>query len=86
MPRGNQYEQPKIECWAQITFLQQDPLKKRILVTEHKAFIGSSSMALLQGCERFLILLDRCLELLYIFGSTFAKSSLSLAVSLLPLF
>lgn len=65
------------------TFLKQDALEERVLVPKHKTFVGSSSLALLESGQRFFILLDRCLELLDVLGSSFAKGCLGLTVALL---
>lgn len=65
------------------TFLKQDALEEGVLIPKHKTFVGSSSMTLLEGGQRFFILLDSGLELLDVLGSSFPKGCLCLAVALL---
>ena len=43
------------------TFLEQDPLKKRILVAEHKAFVGGIAVAVLEVLQRLFMMLDGAL-------------------------
>lgn len=71
---------------VRLTPFVQDPLIERNLVPQHHAFIGRTTMALLHILQRILMMLDRCLELLDILGSTLAKSRLCLAIPLLALF
>jgi hypothetical protein len=67
------------------TFLEEDSLKQRILVTKHETFVCCISVALLQCLQRLFVSLDRCFELLDVLCSSLSKSGLSLAVSLLSL-
>ena len=67
------------------TFLQQDPLEERVLVTEHQAFVGRAAVTLLQVLQRVFMMLDRTLELLDILGTTLAESGLRLAIALFAL-
>ena len=74
------------KMWGWPTLLQQDPLKQRVLVPQHQAFVCGSTMTLLEVREGFLILLDGCFELLDIFGPAFTERSLGLPVPLFSLF
>lgn len=65
------------------TFLEQDPLKQRVLISQHEALIRRRAMALLQICQVLLMLLDSCLELLDVLCTSFSESSLCLSVALL---
>jgi hypothetical protein len=69
----------------QRTLLQQDSLKKRILVTEHETFVSGTTVTLLQGLQRVFMVLDGGLELLDVLGAPLSERSLSLPVSLLAL-
>lgn len=64
---------------------QQDSLEQGVLIAEHQTFIGRMSMALLQALQRVFMLLDGGFQLLDVLGPPLAKSSLGLAVALLPL-
>ena len=66
------------------TFLFQDTLKQRILVSQHQTLICSISVALLQRLKRVLVVLDSLLQLFDVLCSSFAESCLSLSVALLP--
>jgi hypothetical protein len=70
---------------GRLTFFEENALKKRILVTQHQAFICSSAMILLQGLQRFFIALDGGLELANVLCATLAKGGLGLSVALLTL-
>lgn len=68
-----------------LTFLQENSLEQRILVPEHQALISGGTMTLLEGPQSVFVLLDRCLELLDVLGSTFPERRLGLSVALLAL-
>lgn len=68
-----------------LTFLQENSLEQRILVPEHQALISGRTMTLLEGPQSVFVLLDRCLELLDVLGSTFSERRLGLSVALLAL-
>jgi len=68
------------------TLLQQDSLKKRILVAEHETLIRGAAVALLQRLQCLFMVLDGGLELLDVFGATLSERSLCLPVPLLALF
>lgn len=67
------------------TFLQENSLEQRILVPEHQALISGRTMTLLEGPQSVFVLLDRCLELLDVLGSTFSERRLGLSVALFAL-
>lgn len=69
----------------QRTLLQQDSLKKRILVTEHETFISRTTVTLLQSLQCLFMVLDGGLELLDVFGAPLSECSLSLPIPLLAL-
>lgn len=66
------------------TFLQQDPLEQRVLISQHQTLICRAAMALLQALQGLLIALDGSLELTDILRTTFTEGSLGLSVALLP--
>ena len=67
------------------TLLQQDSLKKRILVAEHETFVSGTTVTLLQGLQRLFMVLDGGLELLDVLGAPLSERSLGLPVPLLAL-
>ena len=67
------------------TLLQQDSLKKRILVAEHETFVSGTTVTLLQGLQRLFMVLDGGFELLDVLGAPLSERSLSLPVPLLAL-
>lgn len=67
------------------TLFQQNPLKKRVLVAQHQALVGSMAMGSLEVSQVLLMGADGLLELLDVLGSALTKSSLGLTVPLLSL-
>ena len=65
------------------TFLQKNALQKRVLVTEHQAFIRCGAMGSLQIVQIRLMDTNRLLELFYVLRAALAEGSLSLPVPLL---
>lgn len=69
----------------QRTLLQQDSLKKRILVAEHETFVSGTTVTLLQGLQRLFMVLDGGFELLDVLGAPLSERRLGLPVPLLAL-
>jgi hypothetical protein len=67
------------------TLFQENALQQRILVPEHQTLISSSTVALLESLERFLMMLDGRFELLDVLCSSLTEGCLRLAISLLAL-
>lgn len=67
----------------QLTLLEQDALKQRVLVPEHQALVGGVPVGSLQVVQVLLVHPDRLFELLDVFGASFAEGGLCLAVPLL---
>jgi hypothetical protein len=65
------------------SFFKKNTLEKRVLISKHQAFVGGSAVGRLKVMEVGLMDADGLFELLYVFSSTFSKSSLSLSVPLL---
>jgi hypothetical protein len=68
-----------------LTLFQENALQQRILVPEHQTLISSSTVALLESLERFLMMLDGRFELLDVLCSSLTERCLRLAISLLAL-
>jgi hypothetical protein len=68
------------------TFLKQDPFQERILVSQHETLVSCTPMGGLQVVKIGLMHPDGLFQLLDVLRSAFSKRSLSLAVTLLPLF
>lgn len=68
------------------TFLEQDPLEQRVLVSEHQALVGGIAVTILQVLQRLLMMLDGALQLLDVLCAALTESGLGLAIALLALF
>ena len=66
------------------TFLKEDPLQKRILVTQHQTFVSGMPMGSLKISKVLLVGADSIFKLLDVLSPAFTESSLSLTVPLLP--
>jgi hypothetical protein len=73
-------------CGVGYTFLQENSFQQRVLVAQHQTFVGSGTVALLEVLEVLLMLLNRRFKLLDVFGPSFTKRCLRLAVPLLSFF
>lgn len=67
------------------TFLEQNSLQQRVLVPQHKTFVGRAAVALLETLQILLMELDRSFQLLDVFGTPLTEGSLCLTVALLAL-
>lgn len=65
------------------TFLKEDALEQRILVSKHQTLVSRRAVALLQVGQGLLMLLDGRLKLFDVLRSSFPKCRLCLAVPLL---
>ena len=66
------------------TFLKEDALQKRILVTKHQTFVSSMSVGRLQIGKVLLVGANSIFKLLDVLSPALTERSLSLAVPLLP--
>jgi hypothetical protein len=67
------------------TFLQQYPLQKGILISQHEALIRRTPMGRLEIMKVGLMNSNGLLQLLDVFRPALSKGCLGLTVSLLPL-
>jgi hypothetical protein len=65
------------------TFLQQDPFQERILVSQHKTFVGSTPMGSLQIMNFGFLDSNFFLELLDVLCPALSESCLGLTIALL---
>ena len=70
---------------GRLTLLQEDTLKKGVLVAQHQALVSGSAVGRLEALQVALMDADGLLELLDVLGATLAEGSLGLAVALLAL-
>lgn len=73
------------KCLEQRTLLKENALEERVLVSEHQAFFGGGAVRRLKVVQVGLMDANGLLELLDIFGASFAKGGLGLSVALFAL-
>lgn len=68
---------------ARLTFLEEDALQQRVLITKHQALVGCGAVCRLQVVQIGLVDADGLLELLDVLRPTFPECGLRLAIALL---